>query len=178
MRVFAAVLLFAICGAGVGCRNQQHTGIPMNPAFRDVVPPDARALAGVRLNHIESTPLFERHQEMLRIPQLESWLQQLGVESIRDLSELLFVWTGKESVIAARGHFVPERIQQHAARMGGRADSYRNHTVINAGANAVAFLSSGLMLAGNAEAVRTSIDLLGSRRGSVPAELSAQLQSL
>jgi hypothetical protein len=178
MRGFLAIILLTVCCAGVSCRNEQHKGISIDAAFQSLVPPNARALAGLRLNRIESTPLFQRHQEILRVSQLEAWLERLGVDSFRDLSELLFVWTGEASIIAARGHFVPERIQQKAAAMGGKADSYKRHTMINAGANAVAFLSNELIVAGKPEAVRTSIDLMDSRKGSVPAEFGAQLQAL
>jgi hypothetical protein len=145
-----AVLIVALA-AFTACRRGPSA---IDPALEAFVPPDTVLLAGVRVEQLRGTPLFEK--VMAATESLEA---RTGFDPRKDARELLLASDGRGALLAARGSF----------RAGAVPDSapptdYRGTTIYGAGQGAFAFIDASTAVAGTPESVRAALD----RRGSKP----------
>jgi len=149
-----AMLRFAIvfvCLILPACRN---SGARMDPALTRLIPPDAVALAGARLDQLRTTPLYRKLAAQHRLPQFDQFSAETGIDPQRDVSELLFAHDGKHGLLMARGAF-----------RGGR----------NRPDGSLVFLDQRIALAGPAAMVRTAIDQYRTGHASPPPALLARV---
>jgi hypothetical protein len=139
MRYLVAALL-----ALSGCGRFTSSG-PADAALTAFVPADTVLLAGVRVDDLKKTPLY---QDVL--PLLGPLSQ--GFDPRRDVQEILVASDGVNACAIARGQFP----SQELARMA--RSEYKGLTLYGDGDASVALLENGIALAGITKAVRAAID--------------------
>jgi hypothetical protein len=92
-----------------------------------MVPPDAVTLIGMRMQQLQSTPLFQKMVAQQKIPQMDQFARESGFDPRRDVRDLLLASIGQQTVLLARGSFrlkVPEK----AARF-----NYHGFVIVSSG---------------------------------------------
>jgi hypothetical protein len=150
-----------------------------DPELVSLVMPDAKVLAGVNVEQAKTSPfgLYVLSQIQAQGAQhLQQVTALTGFDPTRDVRELLIasngVPGGHAGLILARGNFDADKIQSAALAGGGSTITYNGQTVIldPKQANAVAFLSATLAVAGDVASVKGAID-----RHTTPAPIGAAL---
>jgi len=157
-----------------------------DPQLLNLVMPDAKVLAGVNVEQAKTTPFGQyvlsqmqsQNQEMQKLEALT------GFDPTRDVRELLVASNVANSGAAndhtglflATGTFDSAKIAAAATADGGITESYKGVTIIEdpKGTHGVAFLSSGLAVAGDVANVKGAIDRQ-SGGPSIPAGLVVQV---
>lgn len=174
------VLFGLLCLAG--CGRTITSGVTVDKAFRPLIPPDTEVLAGIDLDALKATPLYQRHQKDLEFPLLDSSSQRLGFDPRRDISDAVIAWNGKRALLFLRGTFKASDVEQKLSSLGASRSAYKNHQVFGnndrGDSDSIVFLKKGIVIAGSAEAVRRSIDLEDNSGNTVPEELQARLQQI
>jgi hypothetical protein len=169
-----AVFLLAI---GMGCTKRTVTGVSVDAAFRPLIPPDTKALAGIQIDRLKTTPLYRRHESSLDIPFLDASQERVGLDPRRDLSDAVIVWNGKQPLFLARGRFTPGTIEQKLSALGMQRKQYRAYTLLGSDANALTFLKN-VAVGGPIQALHGAIDLEARGEGEVPEELGERMRTL
>jgi hypothetical protein len=128
----------------IGCRSAD-TGLA---AF---VPADTVALAGMRMDQVRATELYQKLRAQKRFSELDDLKTKTGLDPTLDVSELLLATNGKDAVTIARGHFTP-------ADPGARKSGYKGYTLNLHGEGAYALIDGATAIAGTQPAVRSAID--------------------
>jgi hypothetical protein len=179
VRYVAVILLLADLLVGVSCKRQPAaTGISVDPAFRSLVPPDTRVLAGIEMEKLKTAAFYKRHESDLNFPLLDASYERIGLDPRRDVSDLLIAWSGERPLFMARGHFSQRVIEQKIAALGAQGRAYKRYTVFGDGENSLVFLNRGIAAAGSTSAVHAAIDLEAEDNGQVPQELQQALGKL
>lgn len=152
--VLAAVLLAGL----TGCSRAPS---PIDAALEAFIPDDAVLLAGVRLEPLRNTPLFERLAAAGG-----PLAPRAGFDPRKDARELLFASDGLRAIVAARGTFRVEAVPPSLPR-----SEHRGTVIYGGGEGAFAFVDGSTALAGTPEAVRAALDRRG-RRSAKTALLS------
>lgn len=144
----------------IGCRSAD-TGLA---AF---VPADTVALAGMRMDQVRGTELYQKLRAQKRFSELDDLKAKTGFDATRDVSELLLATNGKDAVTIAKGRFAP-------ADPGARKSAYKGYTLNLHGQGAYALIDSSTAVAGTEPAVHAAIDQYkaGTRSPSVTALLA------
>ncbi len=139
----------------------------------DLVPPEARYLAGVDVDRIRTTPLGQSVLDRLRAEEkdFQRFLTETGFDPRRDLHEILIASgsaNGNHGLVLARGSFDRDRIAQAGAAHAVSLIDYRGVKVLagkTGNAGWVAFLNGTIAAAGDKENVRAALDrhLAGNR---------------
>ena len=91
--------LVVLAALGAGCGVRQPTSVEVDPALAALVPSDTVSLTGVKLDALRGTPLYPKWIA----PELARLSKQSGVDLQKDVSELLAISNGKDTVIFAKG---------------------------------------------------------------------------
>lgn len=177
MRYFSVFLLITLALA-VSCTKPGGTGVSVNSAFRPLIPPDTKALAGANLDNLKASPFYQRHRSELNFPLLDAMSERIGFDPRRDISDLVIAWNGMDAVAIARGGFNVDAVASKLSGFGTRPTQYQGHTIFTSDREAVGFLKHGVAIAGSERAVRSEINLENNRRGGVPDELQARLAAI
>ncbi len=178
MRYFLPTFVLAGLILGTGCNRPGATGISVASVFRPLIPPDTKALAGVELEKIKSTALYERHQNELKFPILDASSERIGLDPRRDISDAVVAWNGKQAVFLVRGHFTPKDLEQKLQSLGAQRNSYKAFTLMGGENDSVLFTRKGIAAIGSSNALHSLIDLQDSGGGAVPKELSERIRTL
>ncbi len=178
MRYFFPLFLLAGVIFGTGCNRRSSTGISVDSVFRPLIPPDTKALAGVDLEKIKRTALYERHQNELKFPILDASSERVGLDPRRDISDVVIAWNGKQPVFLVRGRFTPKDVEQKLRALGAQRTSYKAYTLIGGENDSVLFTKKGLAVAGSSDVLRSVIDLQNSGGGGIPKELEQRIRTL
>jgi hypothetical protein len=143
MRTVSSFILLASLTA-VGCRSAD-TGLTK------FVPADSIALAGMRMDQVRATVLYQRLRAQKRFSELDDLKTRTGFDPTRDVSELLLASNGKDAVTIARGHFAPSDASAKKA-------PYKGYTLYLHGDGAYALIDASIAVAGTQAAVRAAID--------------------
>ena len=131
-------LAFAGCVCVVNCSRQVSSGIEIDKAFRPLIRPDTNVLAGMSIDKLKATPLYQRHEKALDFPLLDASVQRLGFDPRRDLAELLFASDGKTGALMARGRFQPKEMEAKLQASGLQRRPYKSFTILGDDRNSVA----------------------------------------
>ena len=175
-----SLALFMLCASLVStaCSRSQTTGISVDNAFRPLISPDIRVLAGFDLDRLKATPLYQRHQQELSFPLLNASSERVGLDPRRDISKGIITWNGRSSLLLVRGPFRSDSVQNKLVSLGAKRTTYRSHTLIGNDGEALVFLKGGIAAAGSTSALHSAIDLDSQGTGEVPEELAERLRSL
>jgi len=173
-----ALLLLCASLAATGCSRSRSTGISVDRAFRPLISPKIRVLAGFDLDRLKTTGLYQRHREELNFPLLNASSERIGLDPRRDISKGIVTWNGRDSLLVVRGPFRSEVVQNKLVSSGAKRSQYGPYTLIGNEREALLFLKSGIAAAGSTSALRSGIDLENKGTGEVPEELAERLRTL
>ena len=168
LRIFAAAsLLSALAGS-----------LPAaDPSLLKLVMPDAKAMSDVNVAQAKLTPFGQFALGQLANEDIQKLIAQTGFDPKKDLTEVLCATNGEPNtgLALATGNFDPVKIEKLAAKDGAVTDTYQGVTLLEdpKQGNAVAFLNSGLMAAGDIANVKAAIGRL-----SAPTALPALMDEI
>jgi hypothetical protein len=141
-KAFSLVLLASL--TSMGCRSAD-TGLGK------FVPGDTIALAGMRMDQVRTTALYQKLRAQKRFSELDDLKNRTGFDPTTDVSELLLATNGKQAVTIARGRFAPTDADAKKA-------AYKGYTLYLHGDGAYALIDGSTAVAGTQAAVRAAID--------------------
>jgi hypothetical protein len=178
VRYQSAIFLFAGLAAAVSCSRLVTRGVVVDSSFQPFIPADTKVLAGVQIAKLAATPLYNSHKEQFNLAQLQGFSERTGLDPTRDLSEILFAWDGKQSLLMARGHFAQSKVGPKLESLGARRRSYKNYTLFGDDRNWLAFIHDGFAIGGPYQSLRDLIDGRDKSHGGIPAELQRRLEAI
>ncbi len=178
MRYFSVSLALAGIIAATGCTKHPINGVAVQSAFRPLIPPDTKVLAGLDIDKIKTTPLYQRHEKELDFPLLNESTERIGLDPRKDISNLLVAWNGKQPIFMMLGRFKPAEVEKKMASLGAARSKYQKYTLLGDPKTSVAFLTKAVAIAGSAESLHSVIDLDAKGDGEVPEELQERLVGL
>ena len=165
---YICVLLVALAAC-----NSAETGRTMiDPALAALVPPEATMLAGVRMEAVRATPLYQKIIATKALSQLDDFARETGFDPRRDVRELLITSNGKDGLVAARGTFNTRAFENMTK------SSYKGYTLYSRDRGGVALIDSSTAIAGTLPAVRAALDRRRAGNRSGPAELLARARQI
>ena len=166
-RLRSCALVVALAAAG--CSRAPRTPVSIDPDLVALVPGDTVTLAGLRLEALRATPLWQKWVAAKPVAPLDELARDTGLDLRKDVSEVLLASNGKDGVVLARGKFQRAELEANLERRGGKRMPHRGTTLVGNEDAAVAFLSSSIAVAGPAPLVRNAIDQRG--RSGAPKAL-------
>jgi hypothetical protein len=164
------LLLIATLAALSGCGWRHPASVRIDPALATLVPRDTLLLAGIRVEALRATPLY----------------QKIGAETIsglvsgldlKNIWEILAASNGGEMAILARGKFASAGLEPEIALPGASRTSYLGYTLIGNDRTALVFLNPSTALAGQPEVVKRILDERGNSTGP-PRPLSEEIAQI
>ena len=141
----------------------------VDPGLLNLVMPDAKFLAGVRVDQSEASPFGQFL--LAQVPGdnagFQMFIATTGFDPRRDLREVLVASDGqatgaRRGLLLARGTFQPARILTAARTSAATVSSYRGIDVLTSPVQpssfSAAFLDASTLIGGDPEAVRAAID--------------------
>jgi hypothetical protein len=168
-------LLFTACG------TRQENGVSVSRVVRRMIPPNARALAGIDIAALKNTAFYKREGRRLNVPLLDATKERLGLDPRHDLSQVVIAWDGKRYLLLVEGKFSPAGLEQNLKAAGAHETLYRKHGLVGDIANSVAVLNPGVVAAGPLETLEPAIDRFedgGGGVSGVPQNLQQQLDKV
>ena len=92
----------------VGCTSAPPAGPRIDPALAGLIPRDTALLAGIRLEAIEKTAVYQKFLAHRSLPQIDDFAARTGINPQKDLWELLYVSNGKTGALLGHGMFSDE----------------------------------------------------------------------
>jgi hypothetical protein len=175
-----AVLLAAALLFSTACQTQRRTtvGPRIDPGLAALVPPGTSILVGADLDALRKTSTYERHFSNVRLPRIDDFARETGLDPRKDISQTLFCSNGRDNgVLMVRGKFSPRDLEQKLEEKGAARTRYKNFDVWGDDRGAVVFLNDHTALLGNPTALRAVVDARG-RASGVPKNLEPLLASL
>lgn len=158
MRAIAALLpIAAVLLAGCGPTTARG---PADPRLTALIPANTRVLAGLRVDELKKTGLYQQ------LAPLVSSVEREGFNPQRDIDELLVASDGEQTVAIARGRFQREEL----ARMDQTI--YQGVTLYGNERGAVGLIDSSIAIAGTVPAVHAALDQKKSGARAVPGLLA------
>lgn len=162
----------------VSCSKEMQPGISVDESFTPLVRSDSTIVAGIDLERLRATPLYQKLKDRLDLSVLDQFSEQFGLDPRKDLNRLLFVSDGKKDYFLANGGFKNDTVKQKIQTLGLRTSSYKGTDVIGDGQKSFALLKGPVALAGNAEGVHKALDTHDDGVGSIPTEIVDRLRAL
>jgi hypothetical protein len=162
-----------VCLVLAGCGGSATRRGPIDPALAAFIPPDAVALAGVRMDRVRKTPIYQKLALEKRLPRFENFRTESGFDPSRDIHELLLAADGQNVLAIAHGTFGAKPARDLTA------SEYKGYTLYaKRQGEAIAFLDNTIVLGGAAESVRAAIDQYKSGGHGAPRDLMARVEAL
>jgi len=141
-KAFSFILLASL--TPFGCRSAD-TGLSK------FIPGDTVALAGIRMDQVRTTALYQKLRAQKRFSELDNLKARTGFDPTLDVSELLVATNGKDAITVARGHFAP-------SDAAAKKVPYKGYTLNTHGDGAYVLIDGTTAVAGTQGAVRAAID--------------------
>ncbi len=169
--VLVAVLLVT------GCSRGPRAPVSIDPELAELAPSDTVTLAGLRLEALRATPVWQKWVVGKPVPPLDELARETGLDLRKDVTEALLASNGKDGVVLARGKFDRAGLEVGLEKRGGKRMPHQGVTLLGGEDAAVAVLSASVAVAGPARLVRGVIDQRG-RRGGAPRTLLEEAKGI
>lgn len=150
----AGVVLFS------GCRREPSNA-RVDAALAPLVPSDAVALACLRLDKLKDTPFYAKYIAGKKIPQLERFVQETGLDIRKDIWELLIVAraNNQRPLVMIRGKFGGQfGLEPEFDKPGLQKMSYKGYYIVYSNGPGVMFMNTGAAVAGSIDDLKLIID--------------------
>lgn len=138
-----------------GCANQPSKGVALETSIEKLIPGDTVVLAGAHIKEIQSSPLYVRLMGDKKLPELESFVKQTGLDPRKDVTELIVASNGKDTLMIARGHIesIPT-LEGLLEKQGATSSMFEGHKLLGSDNGSVSFLSNSVAIAGTTARVK------------------------
>ena len=148
MRSSPAILLLLLCAA---CERQPSPNVFVDPALAVLIPPETTMVAGIRMQRIQTTPLYQ--EAVRKAARLKSFQERMGLDPSQDVWEYLITSDGENALVLMRGKFSEMGMEPRLNKPTAQRALYAGVTVIGDEAGAVGFLNPTTAMAGRLETV-------------------------
>lgn len=175
-------LIFLVLLLGA-CRPKPSATIVPDAALMPLIPADTTILSGVRMAELKKTPVYQRLLAEQKLPQLDEFAQETGIDPRKDIWDIILASNGKTTIALIRGQFTEGGIagsgmEPKLEKKGVRRFPYKGYTLSGDERVAVTFLNSSVAVAGPTDAVRGVIDARDGSKGGPPKELIDRLRQV
>lgn len=148
-----------------------------------LVPSDTKILVGVRIAELKKTDVYQRLMKEGKLPQVELFKQETGIDLKKDIWEVITAFNGHQSVTLVRGKFTDGGVTDSGMeptldKKGIRRSGYRGYTFQGDDRVVVTFLNSSVAVAGSIPAVQSVIDARDGGKGRPPEELLERVNQI
>lgn len=141
------------------CQRPVPTSVFIDPALSIVIPSDAYALVGVRLEKLPDTPLYKKYLGNRPIELLDNFQKQTGIDARKDLYELLTSITDHGTLTLIKGKFADVVGRAPNIQFGGTQPTmYKSMMLLGTEESGIVFLNSSVAALGTQAQLRTLID--------------------
>lgn len=155
MRLWLVPLLAIVI---VGCKPKPSATIVADPALMTLVPSDTVFLAGIRMEPLRSTPIYQKYVAQQKIQWVEDFTKETGLDPRKDLWEFIIASNGKDTVVMTRGTFAEMGLEPKLQKQGVQRMGYKGYTLLGDETTAVAFINSSTAIAARTPYVKRMID--------------------
>lgn len=142
-----------------GCKSKEAARpLYIDPALLTLVPTDTIMLAGVRMDELQKSALYQKHFASRELPAVDDLVKKTGIDPRKALWQVLVASTGKHSVIMARGKFSEMGMEPRIQIEGAERITYKGTNLIGRTEGAIAFLNPTTAIAGKVDALMYIID--------------------
>lgn len=177
-----AICFFGIALINVGllesCRRESTGGVFVDPSFGPLIPPDTQMLAGLRLEKLRATPLYQKYQSRLNLSILNDFKVRTGLDPQKDIWEMLVATTTRDVLVMVRGHFTVGELEPKLDPLGKHRTAYKGYTLIGDDRYAVVFMNPGVAVAGPMASLRDLLDRRDHPSTKLPEALAARIAKL
>lgn len=174
--ILLAALAVISCAVTSCVRGDQAAGVFVDPALATLVPDDTVLMVGARIDLLVKTPVYRKYIADRKIPQIEQFGQQTGIDPEKDLWQLVYISNGRQGVLLGRGKFAND-LEPELERAGMKRSGYKGFTFFGDEKSAVVFINSSSAASGDMAALHSLIDQRGKSHGPPPA-LAALLKEI
>jgi len=167
----AAVALCAACLLA-SCARPTLPGPKIDPALVMLIPPDTQTLGGLRLEALQKTDAYKKYFAQQKIPQIDTFAEQTGIDPRKDLWEVLFISNGKDNALVGHGKFSDEA-EPRLQKNGGKRFAYKGFNLVGDENNAILLMSPSVAAVGNTAELKAMVD--AREKGSPPPPALAAL---
>jgi hypothetical protein len=172
-----ALVAILVVGTFAACKKD-GPGVKVDPALSTLVPEDTTILVGIRIEDLMKTPIYKKYLADRSIGPIDQFAQETGIDIHKDLWEVLFISTGKDSVWLARGKFSNEAEPRLAREnQGAKRTNYRGFTLVGDEQNAVLLMGPTIIGIGDTAALKRIIDTRDKTNGP-PAMLANRMKEI
>jgi len=147
-----------------GCTHAPPAGPKIDPALAGLIPPDTVLLAGIRVEALEKTPIYQKFLAHRPLPQIDDFAARTGVNPRKDLWELLYVSNGKAGAVIGHGMFSDEGQQRGDNRFG-----YKGFNFVGNERTAILLINQTVLAMGDTDELRAMVDAHERSAGPPPA---------
>lgn len=171
------LLILLIPIAFCGCKRQPAPNVFVDPALATLVPPGTIFTGGVRVQQLQSTPIYQRYVMQGKFPIVEQFAKETGIDPRKNLWEIVIAYDGKTSWVMLRGKFTEMGMEPRVNREGAQRLGYKGYTMLGDERMAVLFLNPTTAVAASAPALRQIIDNRDKTTG-MPGWLQEKIKSI
>jgi hypothetical protein len=179
-RLVICFFAFALVSVGCleSCRRESAGGVFIDPAFGPLIPPDTQMLAGLRLEKLRATPLYQKYESRLNLSTLNDFKARTGLDPQKDIWEMLVATTTHDVLVMVRGHFTVGELEPKLDPLGNHRTAYKGYTLIGDDRYAVVFMNPGVAVAGPMASLRGLLDRRDHPSTKLPEALAARIAKL
>jgi hypothetical protein len=160
-----------------GCRRHTTPSVFVDPALATLVPVDTVFVAGVRVQQLHSTPIYQRYLLQHKLPVIENFSRETGLDVHKDLWEVLMPSDGTTTWVMLRGKFTEMGMEPRVNREGAQRLGHKGYTMLGDERVAVLFLNPTTAVAAPASGLRSIIDNRDKGTG-MPSWLQEKVSSI
>ncbi len=149
-----------------------ETGVFIDPQFASLVPADTTLLAGLRVEHLVKTPIYQKYLSGGKIRIIDRFARGTGINPEKSLWNLMFISNGQQSFVLGRGKFADELMAPDFSQKGVRRFGYKGLTLFGDEQQAMLLINSSTIAIGETPTLRALVDQRPSLTG-LPARLTA-----
>ena len=149
-----------------------ETGVFIDPQFASLVPADTTLLAGLRVEHLVKTPIYQKYLSGGKIRIIDRFARGTGINPEKSLWNLMFISNGQQSFVLGRGKFADELMAPDFSQKGVRRFGYKGLTLFGDEHQAMLLINSSTIAIGETPTLRALVDQRPSLTG-LPARLTA-----
>ncbi len=172
-----ALLAIVMAVALASCKKE-GAGVKVDPALSTLIPGDTTILVGLRVEDLMKAPVYQKYLSEQVVAPIAQFAQETGIDIHKDLWEVLFISTGKESAWLARGKFSNEaepRLRRE--QRGAQRTNYRGFTLVGDEENAVLLMGPSMIGIGDTPELKRIIDTRDKTNGP-PAVLANRMKEI
>jgi hypothetical protein len=172
-RSFTVAALFVLSA----CRQQPSPTVFVDPALATLVPADTVFITGIRVQQLRSTPVYQRYVLGRKLPVVENFARDTGIDPRKDLWEVLIPSDGKATWVMLRGKFTEMGMEPRINREDVQRMRYKGYSMLGDERMAVMFLNPTTAVAASTAGLRRIVDNRDKGTG-IPAWLYDRVKSI